>query len=407
MIRLLDARRRPIRSSRRQPATRIRGGVTLYHYEIRVEAPSADQSQPRRQIRRRLWLPDQTAAEREERRLLGMSASGGLAWMGGFDLWTQAVGRRRAERHTHNVGADVRRLVAQIGDVPIEQTTHAQYSRWLRSIASPVAARHAYAHTMGVARWLLREGEVGAIPFAGVRSPVYRAPERRPATPQQFVEIGEALPPCHRALWLAIGYTGSRVSAMTWLRESDVGQTHVEIRPKQRRESGERVQRYLITPGLARALDEARAWKRRIQRTSEWVFVNSRGSRLTTDAHLSALGGLRRSRPDLPRITPHQLRHFAGTVWGQKFSATVVQAAMGHAQRRSSEPYTHRTQEMADEAAIELAEKLATDVTQKRRKSSSAPVSTATNSARPVVSARCPKCGTIVRLDGELRPKSR
>lgn len=72
----LDANGRPLpRKSRvsRTPAERQENGKTVYHYEITCARRRGDGTLP--QMRRSVWLPDDSAADAVERELLRRPAS--------------------------------------------------------------------------------------------------------------------------------------------------------------------------------------------------------------------------------------------------------------------------------------------------------------------------------------------
>ncbi|HUS92202.1 MAG TPA: tyrosine-type recombinase/integrase [Phycisphaerae bacterium] len=355
-IHKLDLRHNPIpEGSTRQAATRRTRGEQHYLFEFRYNAPP-DATGKRRQCRTRVWLPDWTAAEALERELRGEEPMDLLAWNEAWEKFFAAHQSKRSEGHLENMARDVRSLVGFLGNLPIEQTPLARYTDWLRwreAQASGRTAQLARTHTLKMARWTRSHGLVESLPFENAPVPEATPQRRTAATPEGFLRLLAALPSSMAPLWKALGYTGARISGMAALQETDVGPSYLTVTTKR----GKRVS-YLLLPPVAEAVEEARRWKRyHGHEGSKWVFLNSKGSKWSHQAFDKALATIHERHPYLPRITPHQLRHmFATLAAAANFSPDMIQAGLGHDDRRSAESYIHHTQAMGDTVAATVGQ---------------------------------------------------
>jgi len=358
-FRRLDSNARPIPSrSRRSPATKTSGRTTLYHYEIYYDLPPLNGK--RRQRRRRAWLGSDVDAAALEQELRGnYSERTGFTWHQGWTQYREALEGKRAVSHLDNIGVDVRELLAIQGDQPIETTSLAAFSKFLDARArtsSPNRAAKARIHLLTLARWHRARGAIGAIPFEHVPVPEHTSRQRWACTIEEFYAIAKALPPSMAPLWRALGYTGSRITAMASIREPDIDGEYIHTVDKGRHLHGRSRRRIRITPPVAQVLDEARAWRATLDTTTDALFVNSRGNFWNHSSYKHALERVYAEHPKLPTITPHQLRHMFGTAAASlNLSPDLIQAGMGHDDRRSAEAYVDYSQAMADRVGQAVA----------------------------------------------------
>ena len=137
---LLDVNGKPIHCkarSKRQPATRMDRGVTLYHYEI-VVAILGEGGRYRYQ-KRRFWLPGDFAAADRERILRHDAPVRALTWVDAHRQWLEANEGRLSESH-HIASSELalRQWVDVYGaNSTVEGTTLAEFSRWVEDRARP------------------------------------------------------------------------------------------------------------------------------------------------------------------------------------------------------------------------------------------------------------------------------
>jgi len=394
----LDRKGVPIRGrSRRQPAFRRIADRLHYHYQIRYDLPA--HGGPRRQRMKRAWLTSDAEAETLAARLRGYIPSG-LRWTEACQLFDEAYAFKRTEDHLRNMARDVQRLVEFLGDMPLEQTTLADYTRFLafrERTTSGRAAQLARDHTRRIAKWAQSRGLVGELELLRAGRPEYKAKRRRPATTEEFRALAEVLPPHALPLWLAIGYTGCRITGMTRLREADISEDYITVTTK-----GGKVVSYLLLPPLRHALELARAARAKFGRGSDWLFLNSHGSRWNHTTFYAALKATWKKHPEAPRITPHQLRHMWGTLAASRnFSPDMIQAVLGHDDRSSAERYIDHTQEMADRVAREVITFVAPEVQDPHPD----PGITRQVPAGPGTFTQCPKCGCKFQAENNAGQK--
>jgi integrase len=381
----LDSRGRVILSgSHRQSATFLIRGVTHYRFEIRYDAPATSGQRCQRRVR--LWLPSTDIALAHERELRGEPPAESLTWGMVWARFRDAHEDRRSPGHIANQGREIQGLITTIGDIPIEATTLLRFSEFLHAreaASSPRQAQMIRGSALRVARWARAHGLIKDIPFEHVPQPEFRPTGRRPATIEEFRRILDALPPTMAPLWLALGSTGARITGMARLRESDVIDDYLEITTK----GGQKV-RYRLFPPLAQAVADARGYKTVRRMRSDFIFLNANGSPWD---HRTFHHALRRVFHGPPPVTPHQLRHLWGTLAAEaNFSPDMIQAALGHTDRRSAESYVDHTQAMRDRVAISV---LATLMPQNDGTSTVSNRPTSSPIAACPTSVTCPACG--------------
>lgn len=398
----LDRSGKAIRGrSQRTPAVRRIRGVKHFRYVIRFDRPSVDGR--RRQGKTTLWLPSDAAAEETERSLRGDVPADAMTWSIAWKAYREAHDAKRAPAHLDNMARDVRSLIELLGDLAIEQTTLADYTRFLaeREKSSGRAAQLARDHTRRVAKWAQQRGWVVDLPFYVAARPEYTPKVRQPATVGEFYAVAEALPEHLKHFWLCLGYTGCRLSALCGLQEADVGPTHLEVVTKRQK----RIACALHAP-TRRALDAARAYKGRNGIRSDFVFVNSRGNAWNRHTYRTALAYYAKEA-GAPHVTPHQLRHLWGTLAASaNFSPDMIQAGMGHESRASAEQYIHHTQRMADEVSTAVVRLLdqaraGTDRTHSDRPNDEPPPAGDRDRPQSPASVVCPHCGRKFNVPSE------
>ena len=346
-------------------------GKPFFHYEIFYDLPIIGDGK-RRQRRKRAWLPDDAAAEAMERALRGDAPAHMLAWREAWERWRDEHTGKRAAGTFANMACDFRRLLARFGeDATIEGTSLAAYSIWLGEMAkggkTGRAGAIAKSSTMVVAKWAKKRGLIASIPFADATAPEVKLGKRRPATLAEYAEALRVLRevrPDAAMVWELLGLTGMRLGAALGLREGDIdaAEKKFTVTTKGAAIEGRRMVDYPLAPEISALFARARAWKRERGFEVENVFLNRNGhawsvqtfDRVIRDARSSFGEGFSSGS-----LVPHSLRHMAGTLMAKaKFTPDMIQAGMGHADRRSSETYIDHDLEMRAEATKVLATSL-------------------------------------------------
>jgi integrase/recombinase XerC len=225
-----------------------------------------------------------------------------------------------------------------------------RYSAWLASRGyAPSTIARRLASLRSFFRFMRRQGLVGADPAAGLRNP--KQPKRLPRLLRidEVIRLLDGVPvdtPAgirDRAMLETLYGGGLRVSELVGLNldDLDADSDLVRVRGKGRRER--------LCPIGGMAAGWIRRWialrrPRRAQETA--VFLNQRGTRLTTrsvgrllEAHLLRAGLV-------DAASPHTLRHsFATHLLDSGADLRSVQELLGHRNLTTTQIYTHVTQD--------------------------------------------------------------
>jgi integrase/recombinase XerC len=266
---------------------------------------------------------------------------------------------RRASDHTirsyeHDLGlycAYLNETQGQGADPAAGDPTRLRrYSAWLTGqgyAASTVARRLACLRSFF--RYLRRVGSVRSDPSAGLRNP--KQPRRLPRLLRvdQVIRLLDGVPTDEppgvrdRAMLETLYGGGLRVSELVGLNldDLDFDQELVRVRGKGRRER--------LCPIGEVAFHWVKCWVplRRPGREGEKaVFLNQRGSRLTTRSVGRLLEGHLLRAGLVNTASPHSLRHsFATHLLDCGADLRSVQELLGHRNLTTTQIYTHVTQE--------------------------------------------------------------
>ena len=143
------------------------------------------------------------------------------------------------------------------------------------------------------------------------------------------------------ALLLVAVQTGLRLSEITGLRREDLNlgtAAHVRCVGKGRRER--------CTPLTKQAVTAMKAWLPELAKSTDWLFPNAQGSRLSSDAVQRFLAKYQRiachACPSLKkkRVTPHVLRHtLAMTLLQAGIDRSVIALWLGHESVETTQIY--------------------------------------------------------------------
>ncbi len=151
--------------------------------------------------------------------------------------------------------------------------------------------------------------------------------------------------------------TGMRIGELTRLRTGDVtaGGTNIRVHGKGNRERTV----YVMNQGLL--ADFREHWERRARTDGPdgFLFLNSRGNRLSEAAYRKRLRVISDSLAIQPHLTPHRFRHSAATLLIEEgIDIRVVQRLLGHASISTTEIYT-KVSDTSLIAAVKRADTLA------------------------------------------------
>ncbi|HVR43110.1 MAG TPA: tyrosine recombinase XerC [Thermoanaerobaculia bacterium] len=200
-------------------------------------------------------------------------------------------------------------------------------------------------------RFLVREGVVDANPARGVATPKrekHLPSVLQPADVAILLEQPDAGSPLglRDRAWLELLYAaGIRVSELVGL---DLD--HVELRPRLLRVRG-KGSRERIVPFGRKAEQAVRLWleaRRAIVGDAEAeeqpLFVNHRGTRITTRSIRRLLAGHVRDAALRAGTSPHTLRHsFATHLLNAGADLRAIQELLGHVSLSTTQKYTHLT----------------------------------------------------------------
>jgi integrase/recombinase XerC len=206
-------------------------------------------------------------------------------------------------------------------------------------------------------RWLCREGVLQQNPAIGLRGP--RQEKRLP----HFLTAGDlarllASPDDSdaglrdRAILETLYSAGLRVSELVGLEIDDVDQHAgvVRVRGKGKRER----LAMLGAPSLKAVKDWLSAretWLNGLKKPTQAVFLNRRGTRLTTRSVGRLLEKHLKQTGLDPRTSPHTLRHsFATHLLDNGADIRCVQELLGHRNLTTTQVYTHVTTQRLNEA---------------------------------------------------------
>jgi integrase/recombinase XerC len=281
--------------------------------------------------------------------------------MDGFvsDFLTQLKIERQASAHTlrcyeHDLAIYCRYLTEAQGEgtdpTQVDPARLRRYSAWLTGqgfAASTVARR--LASLRSFFRYLRRQGLVGSDPSAGLRNPKQAKRLPRLLRVDEVIRLLDSVPVDgsagvrDRAMLETLYGGGLRVSELVGLNldDLDIEQELVKVRGKGRRER--------LCPVGPMALEWLGLWvplRRPRVAFDKALFLNQRGSRLTTrsvgrllEAHLLRAGLVNTA-------SPHTLRHsFATHLLDRGADLRSVQELLGHRNLTTTQIYTHVTQE--------------------------------------------------------------
>ena len=273
----------------------------------------------------------------------------------------------------------VRFLSADRSETECTSEVLIRYHRYLRETlqSSPATVRRRMVTLRSYFNWRESEQDGTASPFTGLRLDL-KVPQRLPRPvdrpslstlfqsakhlvdldPNTTAGLAPATP--HQVTGLIarlLVVTGMRIGEITNLRLRDVSGacSKIRVRGKGNKE------RTVYVPNERLRFDFMHYWenRRRADSPSSFLFLNSRGNRLSEAAFRKRLRIVSNSLLIAPYLTPHQFRHSAATLLIEEgVDIRIVQRLLGHASISTTEIYT-KVSDNSLVAAIERADTLA------------------------------------------------
>jgi integrase len=293
-----------------------------------------------------------------------------LKWSEGLKIYVAA--KHAEKRNPVSIGHGERAVdvfIQLIGDISIESTDANTFKHFLQLVANgatvrdfnkkeyktggPGVANHHRKELVTIANYLKDySGKVTAVPFSGVPSLPVKDVQRLPIPESELPEYLDALQPHVRRPVLMVLLYGLRSTAICNITPADVKNGHLTAIDK-----GEVTRRIPIDDTLAEIIEEAAAHRSAFPNPADRLFVNKKGAAWN---HVSLLRAAQRfwKAAGLEKKKIHEVRHTLGTMAGKNFTLGMVQAAMGHRSRASSEVYFHPDEEMASTVRQKIVTKL-------------------------------------------------
>ena len=253
-----------------------------------------------------------------------------------------------------------------------------EYQHYLRENiqSSPATIRRRFVTLRSYFKWFETESDGFENPFFGLRLDL-KVPQRLPRpvdrptlsslfkSSKHIIQLDpdseiRLIPSSDQVTGLIsrlLVVTGMRVGEITNLRLQDISGacTKIRVRGKGNKE------RTVYVTNEKLLIDFRCYWENRIQNDvpNAFLFLNSRGSRLTEPAFRKRLRTVSNSLLISPYLTPHQFRHSAATMLIEEgVDIRIVQRLLGHASISTTEIYT-KVSDNSLVAAIERADTLA------------------------------------------------
>lgn len=272
-----------------------------------------------------------------------------------------------------------RYLSAQDNNVEINSEILINFHRHLRENiqSSPATIRRRFISLRSYFNWLVTEHGRDTSPFQGLRLDL-KVPQRLPR-PVDRPTLQSLFKSAHRLVQADVEnefqnthfssrqltglvarllvVTGMRIGEITNLRIGDISGacTRVRVRGKGNRERTV----YVTNERLLMDFDHYFKTRATSDGPNAYLFLNSRGARLTEPAFRKRLRAVSHSLFITPYLTPHRFRHSAATMLIEEgVDIRIVQRLLGHASISTTEIYT-KVSDNSLVAAIERADTLA------------------------------------------------
>lgn len=367
-----------------------------------------------KQVMRHVHAATKADAEREV--LLDSDRSDvNLRWSEGVKIYLDAkMAENRSPEAMGHVDRAVRIFIEIMGDIPIEKTTAAAMKQFMQKVvvypivnkktgkelrkSGPKVANHHRKEMLTVARYLRNYTEkVTTIPFEHVHPLPIKVEKRQPVPPEKVHAYLDALPVYLDGPLRLVLFYGLRSTAICNLTPESVdGDVLIAI------DKGNVKRRIPIDAMLRGILERAEKYRSSFPNPDDRLFVNLIGRKWD---RMSLLRSANRAwkKAGLEERKIHEFRHTLGTMAGKFFEVGMVQAAMGHKSRKSSETYFHPDEDMA----AEVRGKIITVLSQTDPKTSSTVQSSPTITYTKDGVYECPCCRAKLLISKKKGRKSK
>jgi integrase len=258
------------------------------------------------------------------------------AWADGWLAAQADLAPKTRERYE---GILSRHIRPRWGKVPLSLVTHAEVQRWLTGLElAPASVRKVHRVLSMVLAYAVKDGRLAVNPAAGVSLPRVRHAEKRFLTHQQVFELADACGPQYRLVVLFLAYTGLRWGEMAALRVSRIDFLRRRALVSESVTPVNGVMTFGPTKGherrevpLPRFLLEDLAEQVKGKKPHDLVFTGPRGAAMRYPVFQRAALNQACEQLDIPRLTPHELRHTAASLAiASGADIKVVQQMLGH-----------------------------------------------------------------------------
>jgi len=251
---------------------------------------------------------------------------------------------------------DLEMYQAHLRDTDVVHVESSEVSKFLKFLYArklkPRSATRAFAAVRGLHKFLILERATTENPTANVEQPRWWKPlpnvlileevDRLLAAPDIMTPKGLR----DRAMLEVLYATGLRVSELIGLQLDGIN-TEVGFVRCTGKGNKER-----IVPLGGSAADAVRAYlqSRRVRKPTNFLFLNSRGDKLSRMGFWKILKGYGVQAGIKKKLTPHVIRHsFATHLLERGADLRAVQTMLGHSSISTTEIYTHVTRERLKE----------------------------------------------------------
>lgn len=346
---------------------RVSGG---WRYRVRWSLPNGERRSKTFRLRKDAdaWLRQ---VEADKLRGIVTDPSAGKVRLADYaKTWLLIRSAKLAPRTIELYQSQLRRhLLPAFGTRPLSSITVEDVRSWhaglVRTVSQSTAAK-CYRLLSTILSTAEEDGLIARTPCRVRGASVERAADRPLLTPEQVLDLADAIVPRYRSLVLLAAFGGLRRGELLGLRVRHLDQLHCTVRVEgqaqritgqgrvvRETKSAAGVRTVMLPRAVLGELVDALA-DRAGGDPDAWLFVEENGSPVR-EASLYAEWQLAVQRAGLDSIAPHfhDLRHFAGTSAAQA-GATMkeLQTRLGHASPRAAMLYQHaaaeRDRELAD-----------------------------------------------------------
>jgi integrase len=262
------------------------------------------------------------------------------------DVWIAAHANLKPSTRSAYEWLLRKHILPKWGATPLVAVAHTDVQAWVTKLSeslAPSSVRKIHVVFSGLMKYAVHDRRIARNPCDGIRLPRVGASSRGYLTSQQVDELAARCGPDSDIIYL-LAYTGLRWGEMAALKVKrvDLGRRRLDIAEAVTEPEGEIIwgtpknheRRSVPFPAF---LKDAMTSRTRGKQPDDLVFPSPKGDVLRNGNFRrrrfdAAVETLQAKHPELPKITPHSLRHTAASL-AISAGATVlaVQRMLGHA----------------------------------------------------------------------------